>query len=74
MRIYYLGHGNVLHEYAYPRYDSLEGKLGRLRKLKIILDPTSSITAVWHSRGSQMEIHVFYQGRCHDLLCKEFIK
>ena len=84
MRFYYLANGNVLHEYVWTRSYGTQYMpqwvLGRLHKLKIILDPTSSITAVLHSRGSlevgvqQVEIYVFYQGQCHDLLRKEFIK
>jgi len=70
MRIYHLGHRNVLQEYAYSTERKIGWHWGNLHKLKIVLDPTSSITAVWDDGL----IHVFYQGRCHDPLCKEFMK
>ena len=67
MRLYYLGDGNVLHE-AYLMSSHAQKKcvwhLGDLHKLKIVLDPTSSIAAF--RDGSS--ISVFYQGRCHDPL------
>lgn len=69
MRIYHLGDGNVLQEYAYSSKNKIGWHWGGLHELKIVLDPTSSITAVWDDGL----IHVFYQGRCHDLLRKEFI-
>ena len=68
MRIYYLGDRNVLHEYAYT--SSTGWQLGSLQSLLIILNPTSSIAA-FRDDGS---ISVFYQGQCHDLLYKEYIK
>lgn len=70
MRIYHLGHGNILQEYAYSSKNKVGWHWGSLHKLKIVLDPTSSIIAIWDDGL----IHVFYQGRCHNPLRKEFIK
>jgi len=73
MAIYYIdGPLNVLHEYTYTSKGGWV--LGYLHTLNIKLDPTSSITAAHNCDGSYKHIHVFYQGRCHDLLHKELIK
>jgi hypothetical protein len=68
MRIYYLNHENILHEYAYSSKNRIGWHWGSLHQLKIFLLPTSSITAVWDRGLRGEEIHVFYQGRCHDPL------
>jgi len=57
IRIYHLGPGNVLQEYAYS--DSEGWQYGNLHNLKIVLDPTSSLAAIRHLNGCK---DVYYQG------------
>ncbi|KIM47249.1 hypothetical protein M413DRAFT_7794 [Hebeloma cylindrosporum] len=65
IRIYYLGRGNILEEYAYSK-DNDGWSRGELHKLRIILNETSTIAATFHDNA----IYVFYQGRCHKFPAK----
>ena len=56
IRIYHLGPGNILQEYAYS--ESREN--GNPHTLKIVLNPTSSIAAVRHQDDG---ICICYQGQ-----------
>jgi len=60
IRIYYLGPGNILQEYAYSESKGRNSwHCGNLHTLKIILDPFSSIAAI----RLQDAICVYYQGQ-----------
>jgi len=61
IRIYHLGPGNILEEYAYSeRKGRKSWHYGQLHTLKIVLDPTSSIAAI---RLEDDIICVYYQGQ-----------
>ena len=63
---YYLEPRNILHEYAYSESkDKNSWYYGDLHKLKIILDPVSSITTIQHNDDG---ICIYYQGQCHKSL------
>jgi len=59
IRLYHLGPGNILQEYAYSESGSNGSYSGDLRNLNIVLDPTSSIAAVRHQDDG---ISIFFQG------------
>ena len=64
IRNYYLGPRNILHEYAYLACkDKNSWYYGDLHRLDIVLDPTSSITAIPHQDNG---IFIFFQGQCHN--------
>ena len=72
IRLYYLGPGNVLHEYAYSASkDKNSLYYGNLHTLKIVLDPTSSIAAI---RFEDDIICIYYQGQSQYHLLKASTK
>ena len=60
IRLYHLGSGNILQEYAYSESEKNGSYSGDLRNLNIVLDPTSSIAAVRHQDDG---ISIFFQGQ-----------
>ena len=65
IRIYRLGPGNILHEYIYSSKDGNSWHCAAFHNLKIVLEPTSSITAVLiqeYAIGIYY-IGIYYQGR-----------